>query len=146
MTRMKMRLILLACVAVMACGRSTTDASTQFVGTFFMQSVNGNPMPFVVSQDASGSTSLTQDQLTIADGGTWSETGIERTVFNGQVTNNTYSDNGTWSESGSSLVLFSTPNNDTAWSGTIGSNSLQLDQGATIAAVFVRQLGPLSRR
>src|SRR5579862_8534773 len=78
---MKPRLIVLACAALMACG-TTTDVSTQFIGTFFLQSVNGNSLPFVVTQNGTSSTSLTSDQLTIADGGTWSETGIERTVVN----------------------------------------------------------------
>jgi hypothetical protein len=134
---MKLRLIVLACAALMAC-TTTTDVSTEFIGTFSMQSVNGSPLPFVVTQTGTSSTSLTSDQLTIADGGTWSETGIERTVVNGQATNNTYADNGTWTRSGSSLVLYSIPSNDTAWSGTFGTNTLSLSQGSSIDAVFVK--------
>ena len=135
---MKLRLIVLACAALMACS-STTDVSTEFIGTFSMQSVNGSPLPFLVSQNGTSSTSLTSDQLTIADGGTWSESGIERTVDNnGFATNNTYADNGTWTRSGSSLVLYSIPSNDTAWSGTFGTNTLSVSQGSSINAVFVK--------
>ncbi|HEY9461721.1 MAG TPA: hypothetical protein VIR54_01465, partial [Vicinamibacterales bacterium] len=108
------------CIALAACGSDKTtgpDSNLSFAGTYSLRTINGSNLPYVFLQSGQTSAIMTDDAITIADGGTWSEQGTLRITTNGQTSNQVYSDNGTWLRSGNSLALYSNPYNNTAYSG-----------------------------
>lgn len=127
------------CAAV-ACGSDSTSpppVDLSLVGTYTLRTVNGSGLPFVILQSGQTSVSVTEGRITIADGGSWSETANLRTTANGQVSNQAYADNGTWLRSGNGIALSSAPNRNTAYSGTFTSNQLILNDG-TFNSVYQR--------
>ena len=122
-----------------ACGSdATSPTAVTFAGTYSLQTINGSKLPYVVLQQGTTAVTITADQLTIADGGTWTESGTLQTTQNGQTTTQVGGDNGTWLRSGSSLQLNSTKNGNIAYTGAFSSNRLDLFTSGGLEVVFTR--------
>ena len=127
----------LALAAVAACGgdNATNPASGSIAGTYTLRTVNGSQLPFTV-QSGTNSVTLTGDVITIADGGSWSETFAYTQTINGTTTNQTGTDGGSWSRAGTSVSLDSDGGYN-AYTGTFTGNSLNLTDG-TLTQVFTK--------
>lgn len=137
------RLATLASVGALAlstaCGDALTGlgASTRVAGSYQMQSIDGSRLPYTFTQGSRSST-LMSDVIVIADGGTWSETGVVQSNESGRTLQQTFAYSGTWSYTGNTLVLTSGTTGQTMYSGTLtGSNQLSLSDGI-YNYVFVR--------
>jgi hypothetical protein len=127
----------LALVVLAACGgdKATNPASDSIAGVYSLRSVNGTALPYTF-QDGADSYTLTNDVITIADGGSWSETFSYQQTVGGVSSTQTGSDSGTWSRAGTS-VSFDSYGGYTAYSGTFTGSSLNLSDG-TFTQVFAR--------
>lgn len=105
-------------------------------GTYALQSVNGSGLPYVVQSGASALT-LTADVLTIASGGSWSESGSYRVTMNGTTTSQTAADGGTWSRSGVNLTLYRGSSGVQVYHGSIGNTQLYLTDNS-LTYTFVK--------
>jgi hypothetical protein len=113
--------MLLALAAAVACGDSSTSPA-EASGTYTLQSVNGSPLPFTLSEVDATKFEITSDQLALNDDGTWTEAGLIRTTQNGQVTTGTLLDAGTYTLTGTALTLVSNqfgPSNGSLDNGTL---------------------------
>lgn len=126
-----MKTFLMALAFATACGgaAATDPAQVTFAGTYALQSVNGSKLPYVAIQDASGTVIIVADQLVIADGGSWSESGTIRTTINGQTQTQVGGNSGSWTRSGNSLFLYSVRTNTNSYAGTFSQNRLDMVDG-----------------
>src|SRR5512146_3171833 len=100
---MMRRLIPLVALAVaVACGSDSTTQPTvaSLAGTWTLQSVNGSPLPFTVTQTGTDKVELLSDVVTASANGTYTEAVQFRTTLNGQSTTDTESDAGTFTLNG----------------------------------------------
>jgi hypothetical protein len=107
MRKPHLALAVLALVALVACGggdKATNPASDSIAGVYSLRSVNGSPLPYTF-QAGEDSYTLTSDVITIANGGTWSETFVFQQTVNGTISEQTGSDSGVWSRAGTSVSL-----------------------------------------
>lgn len=124
--------------ALTACGSRSTAPNPQnasIAGTWHLQTCDGQPLPCVMQSGAS-TLSVTADEITVTNGGTWSHTMTVSVVINGgapqqQVAN----DGGTWARSGASVVLTSPTSGITNATFT-GSTLVIADTGGT--AIYSR--------
>lgn len=118
----------IALLTVSACGgdssNSTSPTAVTFAGTYQLQTVNGQKLPYVAVQSGNNAVTITADQLSIADGGSWSETITVATTTNGTTTAQTAANSGAWVRSGSQLALLQ--NGANYFTGTFSSNRLDL--------------------
>jgi hypothetical protein len=129
---MRKLIALLAFVAAAGCGsdKVTNPASDSIAGTFSVTSVDGNPLPYTV-QSGTSSATLTTDVLTVADGGTWTETWSYTLTVNGSTTNQTQSDGGTWTRSGAAVSFYSNLSSAVAYTGTFTGGGFTLSDGTS---------------
>jgi hypothetical protein len=127
----------LALVVLAACGgdKATNPASDSISGVYSLRSVNGTSLPYTF-HDGADSYTLTNDVITIADGGTWSETFSYQQTVDGVSSTQTGSDSGTWSRAGTS-VSFDSYGGYNAYFGTFTGSSLNLSDG-TFTQVFAK--------
>ncbi|MHB1073119.1 MAG: hypothetical protein ACYC3Q_09890 [Gemmatimonadaceae bacterium] len=131
MTRLLTRTTAFAALAISlaACGNdsATGPSSNAVSGTYALQTVNGNPLPFTFTDPQSGTTvSLQSDVFVFSANGTWTETAVARyTDQTGAVQTETLNESGTYQKNGTAITLrYSDFTN--AGTGTIESNSLVL--------------------
>jgi len=133
------RSIALATLATLAACRSASTApKSQFdsiAGTWHLKTVNGSPLPWGIQTGATR-VSLTSDQLTITDGGTWSESSTFSVVVDGAASQQQVkSDAGTWTRVGAQ-VTFKSPTSGTSNGTFTGSTFVMTDAAGT--AVYSR--------
>lgn len=136
---MMRRLIPLVALAVaVACGSDSTTQPTMasVAGTWALQSVNGAPLPFTVTQSGSDKVELLSDVVTANINGTYTEVAQFRTTLNGQSTTNTETDAGTFVLNGTAVSLSSTQTGNI--NGELSGNRLTLVETG-YAWVFVKQ-------
>lgn len=126
------RMWILGLAVLAACGGSsdapTSPTQVTFAGTYTLQTVNGQKLPFVIAQSGTNAVTLTSASLTIAAGGTWSDQFNYTQTTNGVPSAQTATENGTWVRSGSNLALdLSTGTLD--YSGTFSGNTVTLSDG-----------------
>lgn len=105
---MMRRLIPLVALAVaVACGSDSTTQPTiaTLAGTWTLQSVNGSPLPFTVSQTTNDKLEVLSDIVTASPNGTYTEVLQIRETLNGQAVVNNVPDNGTFSVNGTAVTL-----------------------------------------
>lgn len=134
---MRTALVLLA-TFVLACGGDATapDAAT-FAGTYALETVNGQKLPYVYIQTGNNSVTILNDRLTIADGGSWSETANVRVSTNGVVTTQTIAAGGSWARAGNQLALVNGANGKTDYAGTFARDRMDL-AGEGLVFVFTK--------
>jgi hypothetical protein len=125
-----------ASLVLTGCGKDATDPTPSSVaGTYTLTTVNGEPLPFVTSQDETYTAEILASTLTLrADGGfTWSVTG--RSTDNGQTTTNSQSFSGTYTVSGPNITL---TDSEDPLTGTVGADTITLTiPGVPLAMVLV---------
>lgn len=121
-------LILLA-----ACSDSTGPET--IAGTYSLRTVNGSSLPYVLAQGAADKDELTDDAITLNEGGTWTESGHLRSTRSGVVTTQSVVGSGTYARTGGTGITLTGANGSS--SGTVGAGTLILsDQG--VSAVYIR--------
>ena len=117
--------------ALLACGGDgSTSPGASIAGAYSLTTVNGAPLPFVVTQAGTYKYEITAETYTLAAGGAYTEVLTDRTTSNGAVTTSTKTDAGRWSTNGTSITLTSPALG--AVSGTVSGNTLSLtSQGNT---------------
>lgn len=124
------RLIPLILAIAVACGSDspTQPTNASVAGTWTLTSVNGAPLPLVLSQAGADKDELTGDVVTATPTGTYTEVFTYRTTTSGVVSTDSETDNGTYTISGNSITLSSTVKG--SFSGTLNGNTFTLvDQG-----------------
>lgn len=139
---MKAFLMLVPLFLVQAgCGGSTEPTvDNSFIGVFSLQTINGTRLPFVIQSGAT-SISITNDRLTIVDGGSWSETLTYTSTVNGAATTQIANDGGPWLRVGNNLSLTSASNNQVAYGGTFSNGTLHLSD-PSFTYVFTKRPTP----
>lgn len=120
----------------LGCGDPISPES-DFVGTYHLASINGQPLPYVVAQSGPNTVAVTSDILVVADGGSWSEVASYRLVENGVTRNETTGDGGTWVRTGSTLSLYSGSSTTTTYAGVVGNGRLTFNDPSFVQ-VFVK--------
>jgi hypothetical protein len=93
-------------------------------GTYHLVSINGNALPFT-AQAGTTTIIVTSDVLTVADGGTWTESGAYAQTINGVTSNQVVTDGGAWSRL-SATVSFADANKVIAYAGQITGSGFNL--------------------
>ena len=120
-------LLLVGAVVLGACGGSDAPVGPdrQAIGTYTLRTVNDQPLPAVVFQDATVKIEVLSDVVTLNENGTWSETAsLRATSAAGAVGTQPSSDNGTYTLNGSALVLSSGQSGTTT--ATLSGSSLTI--------------------
>jgi hypothetical protein len=130
---------LLAFATLASCGPDaaapTTPVPQSIAGVWTLQTVNGAPLPFTITQVGANKTEAVSDQLTVT-ATRFTEVTQLRTTINGQVTLGSETDTGTYVVSGSN-VTFRFDSDGSAGVGTIGIATLTIVQ-AGITLVYAR--------
>jgi hypothetical protein len=117
----------LAALILCACGGSDSQpaspASASIAGTYHLVSINGSALPFT-AQSGTTTVIVTSDVLTVADGGTWTESGAYSQTVNGATTNQVMSDGGAWSRLGTT-VSFANANKIITYAGQFTGSGLK---------------------
>lgn len=124
-------------LALLGCGDPVAPEDN-FAGTYRLQTVNGQSLPYVVAQSGQNTVAITSDQMVIADGGSWSEVITYRLIENGAMRTETSSDGGAWVRVGTTLNLYSGTATTTTYSGSITANALTFTD-ASFTQVFVKE-------
>ena len=135
---MRRLLPLVALAVAVACGSDSTTQPTiaSVAGTWNLQSVNGSPLPFTLTQTGSDRLELLSGVVTANANGTYTEVAQFRTTVNGQSSTSTESDAGTFTLNGTAVSLTGTQTGNI--NGALSGNTLTLtEQG--FAWVFVKQ-------
>ena len=120
-----------AAISLVACGGDspTSPASASIAGTYQLKTVNGSPLPFTY-QSGLDKIVVTSDVITVADGGTWTETGHFTLTYNGQTSDQVISDVGTWTRAGTEVSFYSTRQGEVSYSGTFTGGGFSLSDAA----------------
>lgn len=118
-----MTVALLATLA--ACTDNTSPFDHSAGGTYDLQTVNGNSMPYSYNT-SSGTLTINSDVYTLSNNGTYNET-ISETISNGFSSSPTSdAEAGTWYQDGDAVVFspnYSTQNNYTQYTGALSGSS-----------------------
>ncbi len=134
--RLALTVIAFATVFSLGCSDDgTRPTRASFAGTWNLQSVNGQAMPYVL-QGTSPKVEIVADQLVILENGTFTETFSVRRTEGTVVTTQNGSDNGSYSLDGTAVRLVDA--DGSTGNGMTQGNSLTL-AGQGFAQVYVRQ-------
>jgi len=128
---MMRRLIPLVALAVaVACGSDSTTQPTvaSLAGTWTLQSVNGQPLPFTLTQTGTDKLELLSDVVTATSNGTYTEVVQFRTTINGQSTTTSDSDVGTFTVNGTAVTLSSSATGNITGALSNNNNTLTLTE------------------
>lgn len=104
--RLMTSVLLLATVACIVSKDDSPTAPTNasLAGTWTLQTVNGNPLPFTIYQDGTEKDDLVGDVITVTASGTFTELSTVRYTANGQTFVDTYEYSGTYVLTGTSVT------------------------------------------
>ena len=118
----------LAALILCACsgsdGPATSPSSGSLAGTYHLVSINGSALPFT-AQAGTTTVIVTSDVLTVADGGTWTESSTYSQTVSGVASNQVMTDGGAWSRLGAT-VSFADANKVIAYAGQITGSGFNL--------------------
>ena len=132
----------LACLLLVAVAACRSDGPTDhtpvsLAGTWRLQTVNGNGLPFVVPQTVVDKMEVTSDALTVAASGTFTQETQIRTTESGQVTTETVEDAGSYTLNGTA-VTFTYDSDGATGTGSVSGNTLTVAVGG-LALVYRKQ-------
>jgi hypothetical protein len=136
---MRRLLLAFASLAVVGCGGDSTGPVASVAGTWNLQTVNGNPLPYTAIFIAGPPVyrlELVSDVFVAAENGTYTEAFTSRETDGTTVTNTTENDTGTWSPNNANLTI--TASDGTASTASISGNTITLNQDGLVA-VYHRQ-------
>jgi hypothetical protein len=126
----------LALASANGCRSDSTGPSASLAGTWNLNTINGSALPVTI-QAAAPKIEVLNEQLIVAAGGTFTQTGNLRVTDAGQVTNVPYTDSGTWTINGTAATFRFNSDGSTG-TGTISGNTFTV-AGAGFSAVYVKQ-------
>lgn len=88
-----------------ACGDYGTDPQRSIAGTYVLQTVDGNPLPYVASADQAMEVAITAASVTLTDAGPFS---VSQTVRFGDAVNGvelSMTGSGTYTRAGATITL-----------------------------------------
>lgn len=137
-----MRKLLLACaaVAMIACGGSdSTGPAASVEGTWNLQTVNGQPLPYTAFFNASPvyRIEILSDQVIAHSDGTYVENGVIRTTDGTTVTTTNQQDTGLWAQHGGQ-VDFTSDSDASVTTATVSGDQLHLSVDG-FTGIYVRQ-------
>jgi hypothetical protein len=119
-----------------ACGGGDSTAPGPSVaGVYTLRTMNGAPLPFVLYQSGADMYEILDDAITLNDGGTWSESGHDRTTISGTVTTSNVVEGGTYTVQGTAITLLSPTSGSIT--GALSSTSITLT-GPGLVGVYTR--------
>ena len=130
---MRRFVVLLAFAALAACGGDSSTSPATVPGTYTLRSINGSPLPAILVQIGTFKYEVTADVIILNDGGTYTESGSDRTTENGVVTTSTFTDAGTYTLTGTAITLDSPQTGSISGAVSGGTMTLTLEG---LAAVY----------
>jgi hypothetical protein len=133
----------LVALAPAACGGdNSTGPSHSVVGTYTLQTINGQPLPFLIFQGATEKYEFISDVVAVNADYTYSETGSVRytDLTTGAVTAQPFSSAGTWRET-NGAIEFTDASDGSVVNGTVSGNTLTIletVEGLQFTLVFRR--------
>ena len=117
-------LLLLSACSGSSDSTPTSPSSASIAGSYHLTAMGGNNLPFTYQ---SGTTKyvVTSDVLTVAEGGTWTESGAYTQTVGGVASNQVISDGGSWTRAGSA-VSFNHSNGTVSYSGQFTGSGFTL--------------------
>lgn len=140
---MMARLKVLMAVALLVGGATAcsdlTGANARVDGVYFLQRVNGNPVPYSYTDNTTGHTlTVMSDTYSVNSDGTYSDQQIYREDTGTQILNKSYTESGSWAQRNNVVSFYpaqSSTGNLTLYQGTIG-NSNVLSGARTLSISF----------
>lgn len=125
-------------VALTACGdKSSEPLLAPIQGTWSLHTINGVPLPFVVSQAGANKLELTSDVFTVAAGGRFTQVTTMRTTLNGQTSTQVTPDAGNYTLTGNAVVFQFDSDGMTGTAALTPTEMIVTGNG--IVAVYTRQ-------
>jgi hypothetical protein len=93
-------------VAMLACGDSASPETID--GTYTLRTINGQPLPVVLQQDATSKNEVTAGAIAIGPGTAWTISLTVRSTLGVDVSLSTSTLVGTWTRSGERVTLTAT--------------------------------------
>lgn len=120
-----MRRLLLICAIVggIACGDSTSPGMAAVAGTWSLQSVNGSPLPYTISQGSLSTTQIASGTLVVSRSGTFTDTTTVATTANGEQSTSAEADSGSYSLNGA-VVSFAFVTDGLTGTGLLNGDSV----------------------
>jgi hypothetical protein len=125
-------------VGLTACGGSESTAPAQSInGTWSLQTVNGAPLPYVLSQSGADKIEVLSDVFTLGAASAFTRTTTVRTTTGGQATTSTIPDSGTFAVSGSTVTIH-LGSDASASAGAWSGNTITIAESG-LTFVYMRQ-------
>jgi hypothetical protein len=123
---------LLFALAAGACSGDSSGPDVSVVGTWQLQTVNGQGLPYLVAQSGADKIEVTSDVLTVAEGGAFTEITTIRVTSSGTVTTQSIPDAGTYTINGTA-VNFTFQSDGSNGTGTLNESTLTVaTQGVSL--------------
>lgn len=106
-----------------ACGDSTGPGGGSITGTYKLQTVNGNPLPYVIVQVGSDKVEVSEGSLTLNADNTYSSRFTFRTTEGGQVTTETDTSVGTYTRNNNAITFTDSSDGETI-TGSVSGNTI----------------------
>jgi len=136
-----MRKLLFACaaIALLGCGGDSTGPAASAEGTWNLQTVNGQPLPFTVLSNTAPAYRLeiVSDQLVANSDGTYVDNGTIRETQGTTVTESSEQDTGTWTQHGSQVEFTSDADASVA-TATVNGNQISINSEGVVG-IYARQ-------
>jgi len=136
---MRKLLLAVASLAIIGCGGDSTGPVASVAGTWNLQTVNGNPLPYTAAFVAGPPVyrlELVSDVFVAAANGTYTEAFTTRETNGTTVTNTTENDTGTWTQNNANVTV--TASDGTVSTASISGNTITINQQGLVA-VYKRQ-------
>jgi hypothetical protein len=117
-----MRRLLVLVVVCCACKDSVIPVGT-IRGTYTLRTVDGNPLPYTLSQTTGSATVIVADSITLMESSIYHEGGTRSVTTNGVTTTSPTADYGDYALLSTSLTLHSNADNSTR-TGTLDGNTM----------------------
>lgn len=91
-------------IVLAGCGKDAIGPA-QVAGTYTLQTVNGQPLPYTLGEDATSKTEILSQTFTLNVDATYSWVTTDRLTDNGQVTTDTDTSTGTYTVRGSTITI-----------------------------------------
>ena len=120
-------------MTVAACGMdgSPLVGPASVAGTYTLRTINGSPLPYALFQAGDDKYEITAGAITLAEGGTWSQSSAERMTEGSSVVTSTSTVTGTYSRTGTVITLVSPA--AAPVTGSLDSGTLTLTQDGYLA-------------
>ena len=119
-------LYVLASLVVLSCGDSTSPVENPLVGTWRLQTVSGQPIPYVLEQDAGRKVELTGETVTLLASGRQTMVTSFRVTEGGKVTLEDVPAPGSYTVNNSTLTITFDADTD-IYTAIVNGNTMTID-------------------